>query len=226
MKTPKIFENNLKKGIITEEMLELVLFSLNKRAKNCSEKKQEYYYKAKSCRNGDLYYKNVEKYKDKEKEYYSDKEFLIKTLLQPICIHKETKKETCRIRYNDIYDEEYDIYEHSDKVVHSGCYYDKQLKELINFIDVIEINEINLFYLFYETKSYSFHIPIDEENIFSRGVLPIIDIDRIISKGREIDDLLSVQFCKKVVDFILETDCDDYSYIRAEEGLEGNKKVS
>lgn len=226
MKTPKLFKENLKKGIITEEMLELVLFSLNKRAKNSRDKKQQYYYKAKSCRNGDLYYKNVEKYKEKEKEYYSDKDFLIKMLLKPDCIHKETIEEKICTRYNDMYDEEYYIYENSDKVVHNGFYYDRDLKEQINFIDVMETKEINRFYLFYKTKNYSFHLPIDEEDIFKRGKLHIVDIDKINSAGRDVDDLLSVQFCKQLVDFVIETDYDDFKYIKEDYNVEDIDKVS
>lgn len=42
MRTPKEYSENLKNGIITAEMLEACLFSVNKRAKNCRDKIREY----------------------------------------------------------------------------------------------------------------------------------------------------------------------------------------
>ena len=41
MDTPEIFYENLSKGIITYEMLDLALFSLNKRAKNYRDQKRK-----------------------------------------------------------------------------------------------------------------------------------------------------------------------------------------
>ena len=40
MKTPKEYQDNLKKKIITEEMLADCLYSVNKRAKNYRNKEQ------------------------------------------------------------------------------------------------------------------------------------------------------------------------------------------
>ena len=42
MKTPKTFIENLKKRIITAEMLKNCLFSVNKRAKNCRDQERVY----------------------------------------------------------------------------------------------------------------------------------------------------------------------------------------
>ena len=42
MKTPKEWSKNLKKRLVTEDMLEAALFSVNKRAKNWRDKKREY----------------------------------------------------------------------------------------------------------------------------------------------------------------------------------------
>ena len=41
MDTPEIFYESLSKGIITYEMLDLALFSLNKRAKNYRDQKRK-----------------------------------------------------------------------------------------------------------------------------------------------------------------------------------------
>lgn len=42
MKTPKVYSENLKQGIITPSMLEEVLYSYNKRAKNYRDRARDY----------------------------------------------------------------------------------------------------------------------------------------------------------------------------------------
>lgn len=42
MRTPKEYSENLKKGIISPSMLEAVLYSYNKRAKNWRDQEQKY----------------------------------------------------------------------------------------------------------------------------------------------------------------------------------------
>lgn len=79
MKTNKEYQQNLKNKIITENMLYDCLFSLNKRAKNCRDKKNEYW---RSEYKWD--------YIKKMNEYYDHKDFLLKSLLKPTLIHKQT----------------------------------------------------------------------------------------------------------------------------------------
>lgn len=43
MKTPKIYQENLKNKIVTKQMLIDALYSVNKRAKNYRDKNREYY---------------------------------------------------------------------------------------------------------------------------------------------------------------------------------------
>ena len=73
MKTPKEFQNNLKQGIITRDMLAACLYSVNKRAKNCRDKERQYrsrygYYDK---------YDTAEKYMEKKNEYYSQKDKML-----------------------------------------------------------------------------------------------------------------------------------------------------
>ncbi|MDS0527593.1 hypothetical protein NNC19_18035 [Clostridium sp. SHJSY1] len=208
MKTPKKFVENLDEKILTEDMIELVIYSINKRAKNYRDKKQENYRKA-GNRGYDLYQRNGERYEGKEQEAYRDKEFLLNKLLKPKCIHKETIIKTKRIRYRDEYDEEYSIYAETEKVVHYGEYYDREIRTYVSFIDVIVDIEKDNYYLFYQTSNYSFHLPIDEEEITERN-LDIVDIDNLNTKGKEIKELLSAQFCKKVVELVKTFNEDDY----------------
>lgn len=80
MKTPREYTDSLKNGIITDEMIDSALWSVNKRAKNWrdNKRKSEGYYAT----------QNYNSAFDKEKEMYSRKEKLL-SLLKPVCIHKE-----------------------------------------------------------------------------------------------------------------------------------------
>lgn len=76
MKTPAKYTKNLQQGIITDEMLEMALFSVNKRAKNWRDKKREYrninrYYRG-YCR-----YDNSVKAEQEETTMYHRKEELL-----------------------------------------------------------------------------------------------------------------------------------------------------
>ena len=66
MVTPKIYTANLRKGIITNEMLASAIYSVNKRAKNARYKECEY---RREYRNRYDYYGNEERARER-KEYY------------------------------------------------------------------------------------------------------------------------------------------------------------
>lgn len=201
MKTPIEFQKNLKNHIITEEMLETCLFSLNKRAKNCRDKKRDWRHsRARHALN------NYETYEAKMIEYYRYKENLL-SILKPICIHKEfLGYETERI-----YDYQKKKYKavKEDDIVWCNCYFDRDRFCEVYFVDVeLKDKPKYHYYLFYETSNYSFHSPINEEDVSKYG-LPVIDIDRLNTHGKDIDGLISVQFVKKVVQLIKK---NNYTY--------------
>lgn len=206
MKTPKEFINNLKNKLITIDMLELVLFSINKRAKNCRDKKNEYYNKGK--RSGyKRHFECVDSYKLKEKEYYKLKDMIIKKLLQPVCIHVETIINYEEVTYCDYEDDYFRLKEHA---IYSGNYFDDDREEFVDFIDVMETEEIKNYYLYYETNNYSFHIPISYNEVIDiqrKSHMNVVAIDNFITKGKEINDLLSMQFVKKFIELI---ECENY----------------
>lgn len=82
MKTPREYQKNLQNKIITVQMLDDALWSVNKRAKNWRDKKREY----RRCLY-DKYY-NFEKAEVQEREYYNQKDELL-SLISPVCIHRE-----------------------------------------------------------------------------------------------------------------------------------------
>lgn len=65
--------------------------------------------------------------------------------------------------------------------------------------------KIVLYFLYYEMEQGSFHCPIDENDIKSYKQLEIKRIDDdFYTEGKEIQDLISIQFVKKVIDKINE----------------------
>ncbi len=83
MKTPKLYIENFKNKIITQDMLCDCLFSVNKRAKNCRDKIREY----KSYRYAYHQWDYIDDYEDKRDNYYDMKNKLL-TVLSPVCIHE------------------------------------------------------------------------------------------------------------------------------------------
>ena len=85
MKTPREYIKNLKNNIITVDMLNDVLYSFNKRAKNCRDQKNRYrnnYYTF-------TYFDNYSNYEEKEQLFYKKKQDILEKLVKPKCLHKQ-----------------------------------------------------------------------------------------------------------------------------------------
>ena len=205
MKTPKEFINNLNNKIITESMLEQCLFSVNKRAKNYRDKVKEY---RKEIRNNYyLYdkYNYIEKYTVKKEEYYEYKEILL-TLLKPKCIHFQKMG----YKRKRIYDYEKEFKEiNKEKIVWRNSFYNHEEEREVKFVDIETSEEIFEYYLFYKTTNYSFHQPIQYEDL-NKYDLELIEIKNLVTKGKYIQDLVSAQFVKKVIELIKSK---EYTYI-------------
>lgn len=191
MRTPKDYTDNIKKGIITKEMLSDCLYSVNKRAKNCRDKERQY----RSYRND--YYGNEEKYREQKDAYYEQKDKML-ALIMPDCIHAETIEVRERI-YNYEY-EEYDKHYRNRDYFHEGGYYDRDLHEFVEFIDVMIPDK--KYYLFYDLGNHSFHTPIYQSDLEKYPSLKIEDIDDLVTYGDEIRELISIQFVQKVLELI------------------------
>lgn len=101
MEATREFRNNLKQGIITEDMIAACLFSLDKRAEEYRAKANEY---KQRYNTPTLYDKfdNQGKYLQKERTCYEQKEKLL-SLLSPVCIHaEETESGTNYYLYYEI----------------------------------------------------------------------------------------------------------------------------
>lgn len=203
MKTPKAYTNLLKEGKITKEILGEVIYSYNKRAKNYRDQKRKY--------GASIYdkYDNYEKNEAKEKEMYRKKEYILRHL-KPVCIHKEEKDNRHYIR---VYDEEgygeteYKGYDYKDICKKREKFEIKKFGHFIDwndnyglkveFVDIWEHETIYLYFLYYEVGEFTFHTPINEDEI-KKYELDTRDINDFITEGKDINDLLSVQFCDKV----------------------------
>lgn len=171
-------------------MLAASLFSVNKRAKNCRDKERKYrdcYYDT---------YNNEEKYREQKEYYYRQKEKML-TVLSPTCIHREvfTKRE----RYYDYEPDFWELFETHD-VVYEGGYYDNEVKDYVKFID-IKVEDYR-YYLFYKLGDYSFHTPINDDMLKSYPELEVRDINDLVTFGKDITELISMHFVKKLLDLI------------------------
>ena len=201
MKTPKIYNDNLKNGIITDEMISDVLYSYSKRAKNYRDKIREYRH-IPWFSQGYHYYDNLETMENKRDALYEKKskilEYFSKNL---VCIHKQDKHARRRI-YD--YEKEYKkvVNNRYDDIVWSNCYFDNGKNREVYFVDVLSDRKEYLYFLYYEFPNHSFHSPIAESDI-SKYNTEVQEIDDLITYGEEINELLSLQFCDKIYNFII-----------------------
>lgn len=192
MQTSKVFKDNLKNKIITEEMLNQALYSANKRAKNYRDKAREYSFF------GGAYYDIA---REKKEECYRLKERLLQ-ILTPTCIHVETQ-----FRYPKVYDYEPEYNEYSEEEIERrGHYYEYMEDKNVHFI--VLKKECQCYYLFYDLGTHSYHTPITSPDEYQN--LEIVEIDSLVTKGADYHDLVSLQFVRELIKLI---ESGDYSYV-------------
>lgn len=196
MRTPKEYTKMLNDGYVEDEVVGVVLFSINKRAKNYREKEKETREKYRYERYAYDKYDNEEKYREKKEEYYAMKSDIL-DLYSPLKIHRSFYDTRLRI-----YDYEGESYESNiENAIYSNYYFDDEKNEEVHFIDILE--KVPSYFLYYEIGNNSFHSPVDDIDSFES--LEITDIDdNFKMNGENINDLLSVQFCKKVYSFLMD----------------------
>ena len=140
------YQDNLKKKIITEEMLADCLYSVNKRAKNYRDKANEYkgYY--------GKYHQAVDSQYDKMKQYYKYKEDLL-TYVKAIRIHKQFIGNE-RIRVYSYEKNYYRVYFNKykeNKIVWENSYYDYNRDEW-NIEYEITVEDLNKLIKYQENR--------------------------------------------------------------------------
>lgn len=239
MRTPKKWSENIKKGIITDEMLESALFSVNKRAKNYRDKKREYsHYRY-------ARYNYSEQAEEKMNEMYGKKDKLL-SLIPPVCIHVEYQNShnTNRVEIGDSV-EPYLRYIYSGEITHFGSYvrrnrhggwyddwYDDYDTEYVCFFDHAKQPFQKAYYLFRVLGDHSFHSPIDKSDLENYKDLPVISIDSLITHGESVLELCSMQFVDKIIALIdsgsytyTHTDHADQDYIKSAESCDTEQLV-
>lgn len=201
MKTPKQYNDNLKCGVLTEEMIGACIYSFNKRAKNYRDKRNQYrkrYYYDR--------YGNIDKFDEKSKYFYSLKEKML-SYYTPIELHRQNFGNRIRVySYEDRYK---DISNNEDKynIVWSNYYIDDDIP--VYFYDIIE--GINYKYFkYYEIGGFKFHQPLSEnesyKKISRKYNLSLKDLDDdFYTEGAEIQELLSLQCCMKIYNLFIST---------------------
>lgn len=206
MRTTKETLDNIKNGIITEEMLDSALYSVNKRAKNHRDKENEY----KQYGYGKYKRKNIENSRNKKEIMYQYKRVLL-SILQPACIHKEPRYEKVRVfDYQKNYEEKWK--EQYDRVVWENSYFDYERDRYVDFFDYLDKTKIvdYKYYLFYEMKNHTYHYPLSEEDLIEYSDLKIKEINRLETHGDDIQDLMSVPAVKKIIKLIMN---NNYTYV-------------
>lgn len=210
MDAPEIFYENLAKGIITYDMLDSALFSLNKRAKNYRDKKR----KAKKSlyAQAQLFgFDNPEKPEEAEnmeKEFYTKKERLLQ-IVKPVCIHQELagyKKDyiydTDEINYPDIF---IDSIFHNRVLDRGICR--KEGKDIRFFVRKGE--PYYRYYFFRCVGTHTYHSPINKETALNSG-LPIHIISEIKTEGERNKNLISEDFADQMLSLV---NSGTYKYI-------------
>ena len=193
METPKEYKKMLKEGAISKKALSEVLYSVNKRAKNHRDAKRRY--------KNSIYESNYDKSVEKEEEYYSMKDEIL-SFLKPIKIHKDVKVRDKYVKYYDYEPEYYSIKDY----IREGEYYDRECDDYVKFKVVLEEEKTELLFLYYELEEYSYHTPINSADLSEYKDLQISELKDFKTYGADINDLLSIQFCKKVHEALLSGD--------------------
>ena len=77
------------------------------------------------------------------------------------------------------------------------------------------------YFLYYKVGTYSFHKPVNEEDIDPS--LPEYKLKDFYTTGEDYRDLVSVQFCRKVLDLIRSK---DYTYLPTATAIKGGKDLN
>ena len=216
MQTPKQWSDNIRKGIITDEMLESALFSVNKRAKNYRDKKREYSHYRYAIHD------YSEQAENKMNDMYGKKDKLL-SLIPPVCIHVEYQNShnTKRVEIGDSV-EPYLQYIYSGEITHFGSFirrndygdwYDDYDSGCVYFFDHTKQPLQKAYYLFRVLGDHSFHTPIDKGDLKDYRDLPVITIDSLITHGESVPELCSMQFVDKIIVLI---DSGAYTYQRTD----------
>lgn len=213
VETPEEWTKSIESGIITDEILDAVLYSVNKRAKNWRDKKLEYKEQVRTGHSWRYGYNNAEKAEQEEKRMYQYKEQFL-SLLFPICVHREfSRYRRKRVHsYEECFSRELLKHVFLGDIAWWNTYLDYMTSKEVFFFDYETDEPEFRYYLFYAVGAHTYHTPITEEQAKESG-LPIHNIGILETKGYDVRNLVSMQFVRKVCRLI---ENHTYTYIPGE----------
>lgn len=190
MRTPKEYQAAAKNENLPLELIGDVIYSFNKRAKNMRDKEREYRNRGYRVSSGDKY-DSEGSYCEKKETYYEKKEQML-SFFTPSCIHVTKRKMTRTIDEKEIMD--YEALEGYQEL-NSFAKWDAEYMDYVRRVR-ITFTETD-YYEYYEIGPHTFHRPIDY--IPANNALPIVNLNELTTFGEDIGNLLSVQFCDKIL---------------------------
>ena len=110
--------------------------------------------------------------------------------------------------YKHGYDNEYFRHFLQGTIVWENSFYDYEKDQAVTFFDYIDPERpIYRYYLYYGIGNHTFHQPIKDPSAYD---LPVKEIDTLHTSGKEINDLVSMQFVDKVLALI---DKNTFEYV-------------
>ena len=199
--TPKFYTDNINNKIITEEMLEQCLYSVNKRAKNHRDRARE----VRQMYRNDWYGTADHEYELSD-EMYHIKDLLLK-IVEPVKAHCTIRSTTRRFEYDefdmDSFKDDYHVITYEEYYNWSGvrmCEVEYEFKEC---------------FLLYKIGNHTFHTPVDEDDEYYQSFIKsgkVEELHDFTTYGADVSDLISMQFVKKLVRLI---ESGNYTYIAA-----------
>lgn len=187
-KTPEKYLKNVKEGKITGRMLEECIYLVNKRIKHCRGKEIEYG-------------KTVDFTEEKEK-LNKQKEILL-TAVKPIYIcRKFLMNEIIRIYDYDKRYKDKDKYSQQKQIIWEGGEYDFWGDRYIYYFDIKTNIPRYKYYLLCDINNKKIYCPITIDELEKYKDLKIIETNYSKTENYDMNDLISCQFCAKVVKLI------------------------
>lgn len=193
--------DNINNGIITEEMLELGTYSVNKRAKNHRDRARE----VRQMYRNDWYGTADHEYMLSD-EMYHMKDLLLQ-IVKPVKAHSTIRSATRRFEYDefdmDSFKDAYHVITYEEYYNWSGvrmCEVEYEFKEC---------------FLLYKIGNHTFHIPVDEDDENYQSFVKsgqVEELHNFTTYGADVSDLISMQFVKKLIKLI---ESGNYTYIAA-----------
>ena len=124
--------------------------------------------------------------------------------------HRDKEREYRELRRNNRYF--IDKYDNEGKAKSMKLYYYRMKDTFLTFLQPCEVHRATRvrwfdgeeclfaeYFLFYAFGGYTFHTPIEAEEVKNFSNLTVKDLEYFETVGEDVSDLLSVTFCKKVL---------------------------